>query len=88
MLSLQKKKKYSRLYASILAILTFMLLSSGICAGCVSSAKGNGESVVKAQKGYYPEGCVVTSTDGRMDIYLTETYVLTAEAYRAILLGE
>lgn len=65
-----------------------MLLSSVICVGCVNNAKTNGEAVIKSQKGFYPEGCVVTSADGRMDVYLTDTYVLSAEAYEAILLGE
>lgn len=87
--SKQKKKNSKRLEASILMILTFMLLSSVICAGCVNNAKKpNGEAVIKSQKGFYPEGCVVTSADGRMDVYLTDTYVLSAEAYEAILLGE
>lgn len=84
----QKKKNLKRLEASTLLISIFMLLSSVICVGCVNSAKTNGEAVIKSQKGYYPDGCVVTSADGRMDVYLTGTYVLSAEAYEAILLGE
>lgn len=85
---LQKRKRYLKRCANTLAILICTLLLSATCVGCVNSAKTNGEAVIKSQKGYYPEGCVVTSADGRMDIYLTETYVLTAEAYKAILLGE
>lgn len=52
----------------------------------MSSAKG--EAIITSHRGYYPMGCKVCSPDGREDVYPEKTYVLSAEAYRAVLMGE
>lgn len=52
----------------------------------MNSAKSEG--VIMSHRGYYPMGCTVSSPDGREDVYPEKTYVLSAEAYRAILMGE
>ena len=43
---------------------------------------------MQSQKGYYPMGCKVCAPDGREDIFGGKTYVLSAEAYKSILIGE
>jgi hypothetical protein len=63
-----------------------ILLCAAKFCGCANSSKG--ETILRSHKGFYPCGCIVSSPDGRVDEYPTRTYVLSEEAYRAILLGE
>jgi hypothetical protein len=69
-----------------LAISCCTMLLVIVCGGCKSNSTG--ERVIQSQKGYYPMGCKVCSPDGREDEYPDRTYVLSVEAYRAILMGE
>jgi hypothetical protein len=66
-----------------------ILICTTVCAfalsGCVSTSKT--ETVIRSQKGYYPIGCKVCAPDGRTDEYTEPTYVLSVEAYRALMLS-
>lgn len=87
MKNLKKRSSGSRLrLLSTVAISLFILLCAVKFCGCANSSKG--DAVLQSHKGYYPQGCKVCAPDGREDDFSTRTYVLSEEAYRAILLGE
>lgn len=62
-----------------------MLLCTLLLGGCAKSF--DVREVSRAQKGYYPQGCVVTCGED-VDEFPGETYVLSGEAYRALFFVE
>lgn len=80
------KRNYGKLLLISLATFCFMTLLAIACGGCKSNSTS--ETVLRSQKGYYPQGCVVQTPEGDKHDYIGATYVLSAEAYRALFLGE
>ena len=62
-----------------------MLLFALAFCGCGSNL--NVSNVLKAQKNYFPDGCTITDPAGATYIYDGETYVLSGEAYRELMLN-
>lgn len=75
------KERLKSVPAILICIPPFMLL----CAGCAKSF--DVRESARAQKGYYPQGCVVTCGED-VDEFPGETYVLSGEAYRALFFVE